>query len=56
MEVLGLSPTVVELEEAAAWMEGQGDILSREGRPQSAKVAAMLDILEADEDEDERRR
>jgi hypothetical protein len=55
MDVLELNPTVGELEETAAWLAGQGDVVARAGHPQSAKIAAILDLLGADEDVDERR-
>ena len=54
VEVLALRPTVIELEEAAAWHVGQGDLLAREGRPQNSKIAAILELLQDDET-DERR-
>jgi hypothetical protein len=50
LEILSLFPSVTELEEAQAWLEGQGDILARRGRPQTPKIAAILDILEPDEE------
>jgi hypothetical protein len=50
MEILALFPSVTELEEAQAWLEGQGDILARRGRPQTPKIAAILDIVEPDEE------
>ena len=50
-EVLALTPTIAELEEASAWLEGQGDILDRKGRPQTPRIAAILDIVDRDDDE-----
>jgi hypothetical protein len=50
LEILSLSPSVTELEEAQAWLEGQGDFLARRGRPQTPTIAAILDIVEPDEE------
>ena len=52
VEVLALAPTISELEEAQAWLVGQGDVLARGGHPQTPRIAAILDIV-ADEDEDD---
>jgi hypothetical protein len=56
LEILKLAPTAEELEEVSAWLAGQGDIPSRAGHPQSAKVGAIVEILSADEDAEEARR
>jgi hypothetical protein len=48
LAILTLAPTVAELEEAQTWLEGLGDVVARRDRPQSAKIAAILDILEED--------
>lgn len=50
--VLALSPTVAEVEEAQAWLEGQGDTLARKGRPQTPRTAAILEIVDRAEDEE----
>ena len=50
-EILALKPTLQELEEAAVWATGNGDVLGKSGHPLSAVVAAIVDILTADEDE-----
>jgi len=52
LEILKLVPSVAELEEAMAWLTGQGDVVARLGRPQTSKIAAILDIVEEDEDEE----
>jgi len=41
--ILDLQPTVAELEEAAIWAQGDGDVLARAGRPLSGKVAEIDD-------------
>jgi hypothetical protein len=51
VEVLRLLPTITELEEAQAWMVGQGDTLARAGRPQTPRIAAILNIVVEEEDE-----
>jgi hypothetical protein len=42
---------LAELEEAAVWATGNGDILAKEGPPLSDKVARIVEIVTADEDE-----
>jgi hypothetical protein len=56
LEILSLAPTGAELEEVSARLAGQGDIPSRAGHPESAKITAILEILGADEEEEEGRR
>lgn len=51
LAILALNPTPVELEQAAVWAAGDGDILGKRGRPQNKIVAEIVDILMADEDE-----
>jgi hypothetical protein len=53
IEVLSLKPTVAELEEAAVWASGNGDVLAKGGHPQTGMVAQIVDILTADEEEAE---
>jgi hypothetical protein len=53
--ILALRPTVRDLEEAAAALEGDGEVL-RKGGVSLTKVAAdIADILLAEEEEEERR-
>ena len=52
-EILALMPTIAELEEAQAWFTGQGDALARAGHPQTPRIAAILDIVAEEEDDDE---
>jgi hypothetical protein len=49
--ILKLSPSVAELEQAAIWAAGNGDVLSRSGHPLTGKVAAIVEILTVNEDE-----
>jgi hypothetical protein len=51
MEILALRPTTDDIEQAAIWSAGDGDLLARQGRPLSGTVAAIVDILMADEEE-----
>ncbi len=51
MEILNLQPTKVELEEAAIWASGDGDVLGKSGHPMSQKVAEIVEILTLGEDD-----
>jgi len=52
IEILKLQPTLAELEEAAIRAIGNGDILAKGGRPMTGTVAAIIEILTADEEEE----
>jgi hypothetical protein len=52
-EILALDATAKELEEALAWLRGDGDILARQGHPLGGKAAALFEILQADEVDEE---
>jgi len=54
LEILNLSPTVLELEEAAVWSGGDGDVLGKEGRPLTGIAAQLYEILTRDEQEEDR--
>ena len=51
IEIMKLRPTPAELEEAAMWASGDGDVLSKQGHSLAAKVAEIVEILTADEEE-----
>ncbi len=51
IEIIELKPTLAELEEAAVWATGDGDVLAKGGRPLAGTVAAVLEILTADDEE-----
>ena len=53
LAILALNPTLADLEEAAVWAAGDGDILGERGRPLGAIAGEIVDILTADEDEAE---
>jgi hypothetical protein len=55
IEILELKPTVADVEEAAVWARGNGDILAKAGRPQTGVIAQIADIVTADEEEPEPR-
>lgn len=54
--ILALEPEVHDLELAALWGQGDGDIAARAGHPLTGKAAAIVDIVRPDweELEDER--
>lgn len=49
-DILALQPSLAELEEAAAWIAGEGDVPAREGHPLAGNAAAIFDITEAGQD------
>jgi len=51
IEILELRPSLNEVEQAAVWAVGDGDVLAKEGRPLTGKVAEIVEILTADEEE-----
>jgi hypothetical protein len=52
IEILELNPSPAELEEAAAWATGNGDILGKSGHSLVGTAAAIVEILTADEEEE----
>ncbi len=52
ISILALNPTVADLEEAAIWATGNGDVLGKAGRPLSSTAADILEIITADEEEE----
>ena len=53
LDILALSPTVAEIEEAAVWATGNGDVLAKTGHPLTGISAEILEILTSDEEEEE---
>lgn len=53
IEILALQPTLAEIEEAAVWALGDGDVLAKSGHPQTGLIAQIVDILLHDEEEAE---
>lgn len=54
MEILALRPTIADLEEAAVWSVGNGDILGKQGKPLTGVAARVCDIVMRDEWQEER--
>lgn len=52
LAILALHPTISEIEQAALWATGDGDVLAKAGHPLSGTAAEVLDILIADEEEE----
>jgi hypothetical protein len=49
--ILALNPSLTDLETAAIYAAGDGDVLAKSGRPLAGVAADILDILAADEEE-----
>lgn len=52
VEILGASPTLRDLADAALWHRGDGDLIAREHRAMSARAEVIIDILARDVEED----
>lgn len=50
IEILALSPTVADVEIAAMWAEGQGDVPDRAGQPLEGTAARIYEIVTRDVD------
>ena len=48
--IVATGATIVQLEEAAAWAAGESDAMGELERPVSGPVAAIYDILTAEEE------
>jgi hypothetical protein len=55
-EILAVQPTIWELEQAAIWHRGDGDVLGKQGHALSGKAARIFEILSADEEDNSRDR
>lgn len=53
VEILTLHPTVSEVEQAALWAAGEGEILAPQGHTLSGVVAEIVDIVTADDEDEE---
>ena len=51
LDILALKPTLAEVEEAAVWAAGDGDVLAKMDHPLGGVVAEIVDILGSDEEE-----
>ncbi len=56
IEILELNPEVADLEEAAMCMAGDHDVLAKSGHHVSATAGKIVEILTADEEDEERPR
>lgn len=52
LDILALRPTVAEIEQAALWAAGDGDVLAKRGHSLTGTAAEVLDILTADQEEE----
>jgi hypothetical protein len=52
LEILALAPSVVDLEEAAMWTRGEGEVLGKSGHPLTGISAAIFEIIAPDEEEE----
>ena len=52
--ILDLNPSLAEVEQAALWHQGDGDMLGKTGHPLEGKAAAVFDLLQADDEDSER--
>lgn len=53
LSILELKPTVRDVEIAAIWLEGDGDVLAKDGEPLSGVAEDIYDIVAAEEAEEE---
>lgn len=52
LQILAMEPTMLELQEAAAWIEGTGDIIDRAGRHLTPRIAGILEIVDRNDEEE----
>ena len=45
--LLALHPSLAELEQAAMWIHGDGDLLAKNGNPLAGTAAAVFDVVKA---------
>ncbi len=51
--VLELTPTLLEVEEAAAWLDARDPATPRQSYPQTRRVAQIIEIADRDDEEPE---
>ena len=56
LDIVALRPTLNDVERAAVWLAGDGDVIARSGHPLASVVAEILDILAVDDEEPPRTR
>jgi len=52
IEILDLKPTLPEVEQAAIWATGDGDVLAKSGHPLAGVASDIVDILTVDEEDE----
>jgi hypothetical protein len=50
-EIMMLGASVGEVEEAAVWASGQGDVLGKSGHPLTGVAAEVFDLIPSDDPE-----
>lgn len=50
--ILSLNPTIEEVEQAVAWVEGRSDISGNGPWPLTGRAAVIFEILASDEEEE----
>jgi hypothetical protein len=53
--ILRVGPSLEELEVAARYVRGEGDLVARAGHPLSGRVGQLYEILSAEEQEEDER-
>lgn len=53
LDILALHPTISEIEQAALWATGDGDVLAKGGHSLGGTALGVLEILATDEEEEE---
>jgi hypothetical protein len=51
VEILALNPSLNDVEEAAAWLIGNRDVLAKDGRTLTSAANAIVELLAPDEEE-----
>jgi hypothetical protein len=49
--VLELTPTLLEVEEAASWLDARDPSMPRQGHPQTPRVAQIIELADRDDEE-----
>ncbi len=49
--VLELTPTLPEVEQAAAWLDAREPSMPRQAHPQTSRVAQIVEIADVDDEE-----
>ena len=52
VDILALTPTVAEVEQAVMWAAGNGDVLAKSGHALTPTISGIVEILTAGEEEE----